>query len=243
MKRIILQAQHCGVHGIRKWRQIEPMKSLLWSSLFSASSFYTGDKWLLLTLRTVDWHYLYCIMHNCTVLLKNREVCCNWAKETSTMNLVIQYLIIHVSSSSSWLAAICWFLTYGIILYFTNLIVFFSMGHNVTLLKDEERYCNLASEMSILKLFSVLDHVILAANGKWHFGFKYNLDRGTTHPKFDPTRVQTLDLQIFTVHFMSLRHILAPLGHQRLPFTSVLTGIYVFEYQMLRCIFNEKCHS
>ena len=125
MKHIILQTQYCVVHGIRKWRQIEPMKSLLWSSLFNASSFYTGDKWLLLTLSTVDWLYLYCIMHNCPVLLKNKEVYCNWAKETSTMNLVIQYLIINVSSRNSWFAAICWSLTYGLLLCFTNLILFF----------------------------------------------------------------------------------------------------------------------
>ena len=31
------------------------------------------------------------------------------------------------------------------------------------------------------------------------FLFKYNLDRSTTHPKFDPTGIQTHDLQIMTV--------------------------------------------
>ena len=35
-----------------------------------------------------------------------------------------------------------------------------------------------------------------------------------THPKFDPTGVRTHDLQIMTVHFMSLRCLLQPLGHQ-----------------------------
>ena len=33
-------------------------------------------------------------------------------------------------------------------------------------------------------------------------------DRSTTHPKFDPTEVQTHDLQIMTIHFMSLRRLL-----------------------------------
>ena len=37
-----------------------------------------------------------------------------------------------------------------------------------------------------------------------YFWIKYDLDRRTTHPKFDPTGVQTHDLQIMTVHFMSL---------------------------------------
>ena len=37
------------------------------------------------------------------------------------------------------------------------------------------------------------------------FWFKLNSDRSTTHPKFNPTRIQTHDLQITTVHFMSLR--------------------------------------
>ena len=33
-------------------------------------------------------------------------------------------------------------------------------------------------------------------------------DRSTTHPKFDPTGIRTHDLQIMTVHFMSLRRLL-----------------------------------
>ena len=33
-------------------------------------------------------------------------------------------------------------------------------------------------------------------------------DRSTTHFKFDPTGVRTHDLQIMTVHFMSLRRLL-----------------------------------
>ena len=81
------------------------MKSLLWSSLFNASSFYTGDKWLLLTLRTVDLHYLYCIMHNCPVLLKNKEVCCNWTKETSMITIIIASIAgvtVAISCLSSW---------------------------------------------------------------------------------------------------------------------------------------------
>ena len=34
------------------------------------------------------------------------------------------------------------------------------------------------------------------------------------HPKFDPTKVRTHDLQIMIVHFISLRCQLWPLGHQ-----------------------------
>ena len=34
----------------------------------------------------------------------------------------------------------------------------------------------------------------------------YDLDKRTTHPKFDLTRVRTHDLQIMTVQFMYLRH-------------------------------------
>ena len=33
-------------------------------------------------------------------------------------------------------------------------------------------------------------------------------DTSTTHPKFDPTGVRTYDLQIMTVHFMSMRRLL-----------------------------------
>ena len=48
-----------------------------------------------------------------------------------------------------------------------------------------------------------------------HCVYNYNIfrssktwDRSAMHPKFDPTRVQTNDFQIMTVHFMSLRHLL-----------------------------------
>ena len=40
------------------------------------------------------------------------------------------------------------------------------------------------------------------------FWIKYDLGRSTTHPKFDPTGIQTHDLQIMTAHFMSLKHLL-----------------------------------
>ena len=40
---------------------------------------------------------------------------------------------------------------------------------------------------------------------KVYYWLKYNSDRSTTHPKSDPTRVQTHDFQIMTVHFMPLR--------------------------------------
>ena len=33
----------------------------------------------------------------------------------------------------------------------------------------------------------------------------YYLDRSITHAKFDPTGIRTHDLQVITVHFMSLR--------------------------------------
>ena len=39
-------------------------------------------------------------------------------------------------------------------------------------------------------------------------GSSTTLDRNTMHPKFDLTGVQTHDLQIMTVHFMSLRRLL-----------------------------------
>ena len=47
----------------------------------------------------------------------------------------------------------------------------------------------------------------------WYFFIKCDLDRSTTHSKFDPTEVRTHDLQIMTVHSMSLRRLLSPLGH------------------------------
>ena len=40
------------------------------------------------------------------------------------------------------------------------------------------------------------------------FSLSTTWDRSTTHPKFDLTGVQTHDLQIMTVHFMSLRRLL-----------------------------------
>ena len=40
------------------------------------------------------------------------------------------------------------------------------------------------------------------------FGSNTNWDRSTTHPKFEPTGVRSHDLQIMTVHFMSLRRLL-----------------------------------
>ena len=42
----------------------------------------------------------------------------------------------------------------------------------------------------------------------------YDLDKSTTHPTFGPTGARTHDLQIIAVHFMSLRGLLEPLGHQ-----------------------------
>ena len=40
------------------------------------------------------------------------------------------------------------------------------------------------------------------------FGSSTTWNRSTTHPKFNPTGVWTHDLQIMTVHFMSLRRLL-----------------------------------
>ena len=48
----------------------------------------------------------------------------------------------------------------------------------------------------------------------WCIWFKYDLDKSTMHPKFNPTRVRTHDLLIMTVHFMSLRCLPLPLDHQ-----------------------------
>ena len=50
--------------------------------------------------------------------------------------------------------------------------------------------------------------VILAPAKKNMFNSSTTWDRSTTHPKFDPTRVRSHDLQIMTVHFMSLRRLL-----------------------------------
>ena len=41
----------------------------------------------------------------------------------------------------------------------------------------------------------------------FYFWIKDDLDRSTMHTKFDPTEVRTHDLQIMTVHFMSLIHL------------------------------------
>ena len=40
------------------------------------------------------------------------------------------------------------------------------------------------------------------------FSLSTTWDRSTMHSKFDPTGVRTHDLQIMTVHFMSLRRLL-----------------------------------
>ena len=40
------------------------------------------------------------------------------------------------------------------------------------------------------------------------FGSSTTKDRSTTHPKFNLTGVRTHNLQIMTVHFMSLRSLL-----------------------------------
>ena len=40
------------------------------------------------------------------------------------------------------------------------------------------------------------------------FGSSTTWDRSTMHPKFDPIGVRTHDLQIMTVHFMSVRLLL-----------------------------------
>ena len=40
------------------------------------------------------------------------------------------------------------------------------------------------------------------------FGSSTTSDRSTMHPKFNPTRVQSHNLQIMTIHFMSLRCLL-----------------------------------
>ena len=46
---------------------------------------------------------------------------------------------------------------------------------------------------------TVIDDYMFSSSTTW--------DRTTTHPKFDPTGVRTHDLQIMTVHFMSLRRL------------------------------------
>ena len=51
------------------------------------------------------------------------------------------------------------------------------------------------------------------------FWIKYNLDRSNTHPKFNTIEVRTHDLRIMTIHFMSLRCLCQPLGHQWLHLT------------------------
>ena len=57
------------------------------------------------------------------------------------------------------------------------------------------------------------------ANIFWGWGPRATYDKSTTHPKFDPTRLRTYDLQIMTSHFTPLRHQLKPLcNHQWLLF-------------------------
>ena len=55
-------------------------------------------------------------------------------------------------------------------------------------------------------------NLILFAN--IFFLFKYDLGQKYYGPKFNPTRVRTHDLQIMTVHFMSIRRLLKPPIHQ-----------------------------
>ena len=54
-------------------------------------------------------------------------------------------------------------------------------------------------------------NVNLHCMSRYLFGFKYDQGQKCYAPRFDPTRVQTHDLQIMTVRFMSLRHLLQPL--------------------------------
>ena len=58
-----------------------------------------------------------------------------------------------------------------------------------------------------------------------------------------PTRVQTLDLQIMTVHFMSLRCLLWPLSHQWLfSWTTLLKqNHYMTEIFVICCAWNINC--
>ena len=48
------------------------------------------------------------------------------------------------------------------------------------------------------------DESVTALHLQLYIWIKCNLDGSTTHLKFDPTGVQTHDLQLITVHFMSL---------------------------------------
>ena len=60
-----------------------------------------------------------------------------------------------------------------------------------------------SQDVTTLELpFQVVHHTV---DFLW---IKYDLDRSTTHPNFDPTGVQTHDIQVMTVHFMSLRLLL-----------------------------------
>ena len=58
-------------------------------------------------------------------------------------------------------------------------------------------------------LYLWIPGVIIVHGQKYdRFSSSTTWDRSTTQPKFDPTRVRTYDLQIMTVHFMSLRRLL-----------------------------------
>ena len=59
------------------------------------------------------------------------------------------------------------------------------------------------------------------------------------HPKFDPTGVRTHDLQIITVHFMSLRCLFQPLISDLLQLCArILLGIVYF----VKKEFEERMH-
>ena len=77
--------------------------------------------------------------------------------------------------------------------------IFFDIGKLYKLKKTKQRW-----SMTNTYMYSQIVSI-------W---IKYDSDRSTTHPKFGPTGVRTHDLQIMTVHFMSLRRLLYPRGHQ-----------------------------
>ena len=58
-------------------------------------------------------------------------------------------------------------------------------------------------------------------------GLFWHLDRSTMHPDFDLAGVRTHDLQIITVHYMSLRRPSSPLSHQGYGTTLLLDNIYL----------------
>ena len=61
-------------------------------------------------------------------------------------------------------------------------------------------FCNYSLYSGFVSLLTDLPEAVFL-----YFWFKYDLGRCTMHPKFDPTGVRTHDLQITTVHFMSLK--------------------------------------